>query len=440
MQLRGATGLTNWEFQYAIPDTAFSYRQTNEGLEGELQCELLLVGEQNDTIADHWLVVGLINYNPSFHRQHFTGVRTLELRPGTYQVHLTVLDLVDTNRSLTSVFQTTVRAFGLRIDLSDIMFVADSSNGTPPAFRRNGMSAIPNPRREMIGSDPSVSMYLECYQTKVNKADTVVLKFEVLDFAKRDIITSYVKLEASADGLAIREDIPGSALRTGVYTLVVTAVSRDLQTVFATQEKRFYVLNPELPPEGTILVTEEQRFLNSEWAVCEGARLDLELELSNVLATRAEKLTLEGLQDVRAKQRYLYRFWSSRDPDPQTEVNERLDEFREMYKRAQTFFGSAAVKDGWRTDRGITLLKYGVPTQVVQHIQTMDTKPYEEWLYQNLQGGVHFYFVDMQLQQNHRLVHSTMIGEIRNERWFEMYAKAFEPDANPTRSLLPTAR
>jgi GWxTD domain-containing protein len=341
---------------------------------------------------------------------------------------------------LTSTFDAEVRAYGFRLDLSDIMFTVDHRQAASLGFTRNGVDAAPNPRHEMIGTDPSISVYVECYQALANHVDTMAIKFEVLDYVKRNVMTSYSKLIGSSNGLVIREDIPAGALQTGVYTLIISALSQDVTAEFATREERFYILNPELPPSGSIMLTEEQQFMNSQWAVLGGEQLQLEIELSDVLASKAEKIILEGLQDDRAKQRYLYRFWQLRDPDPTTAANERLDEFRKMFDRAQGFYSSAVFRDGWRTDRGRTLLKYGVPTQVVQHIQELDTKPYEEWFYQGIQGGVYFYFVDIELMQNHRLVHSTMIGEVRNEKWFDLYAKAFQPDPNPTRSLLPTAR
>jgi len=80
-------------------------------------------------------------------------------------------------------------------------------------------------------------------------------------------------------------------------------------------------------------------------------------------------------------------------------------------------------------------LRFGIPTQVEQFVQTIDTKPYEIWFYQGIQGGAHFYFVDWQLLQNHQLVHSTMIGEVRNTNWFNQYARAFSPNPNPESDL-----
>lgn len=443
VQFRTSVGSTRWEFQYSFPDTTLTPTRTPTGdYEGELLCTLRLRTPDGDTITDRWIAAGPLPGLVFKHSRFFTGVRSFELPPGRYHALLNVQDYVNTKRAAMLQFDFDVRGFGQKIEMSDLMFTAPSAGDVVPHYTRNGVVAIPNPRHEFSGTDPNISVYFEVYQALANHADTLAVEFEVLDFALQPVLNQHAKLLGSGNGLVVSESIPAGALRTGVYTLNVRIFQYPTSgnTPIASRSERFYILNPELPPEGTILLTEEQRFLASEWAVCEGSKLKLELELSDVLATKAEKQTLAGLTDVRAQQRYLYRFWQSRDPDLSTPVNERLDEFRSMLKRAQAFYASPAFKDGWRSDRGRTLLKYGPPTQTTQHIQTIDTKPYEEWFYQGIQGGVYFYFVDVQGQANHKLVHSTMIGEVRNEKWFEIYAKAFEPDPMPTRLLTPTAR
>lgn len=440
VQFRGAENKTRVEINYAFPDTTLTYALKPNGFEGVLFCEIRFTAPGTDTVIDQWLTGGTSASSHPKHQHYFTGLRKITLEPGEWNASITVRDMVDTTRVLHSSFPVSVRGFGLRLDVSDIMFTLPRTAASPESFSRNGVDASPNPRAEMVGTDPSVSIYMECYNALVNGLDTVHLKYEILDYAQQEVMTSFAKLKGSSDGLVVREDIPAGVLSTGVYTLAVSVVSADRQTVLATTKKRFYILNPELPPENRALHTEEQRFTNSEWSTCTGTQLQEELEMCLVLATGIEKQTLEGLTDDRAKQRFLFRFWLERDPNPETPQNERLDEFRKMKERANAFYTPNSKLPGWRTDRGRVLMKYGVPTQIIQHVQDIDTKPYEEWFYQGMQGGVYFYFVDTNLLQNHRLVHSTMLGEVRNENWFSLYAKAFSPNPNPTESLQPSQR
>lgn len=440
VQFSGTNGKTSVEFNYAFSDTTITYALKPSGFEGELFCALVYRNAVGDSVVDQWLTGSKATSKHPPHKQHYTGVRKTELEPGTWQCSLLVTDVADSTRILRSSFEVRVRDFGLRLALSDIMFTLPHSAVVGKAFYRNGVDAAPNPRAEMVGTDPSISMYAECYNAVRNNLDTMTVRFTVQNSTQTEMMTSYARLLGKSNGLVIREDIPGGALRTGVYTLVVSILSEDMQTELATSQKRFYILNPELPPFGDVLLTEEQRFLTSEWADCTGDRLRTELEVSDLLATPAERITLADLQDNRAKQRYLYRFWQVRDPDPSTPQNERLDEVRKMKDRANGFYTPNTKREGWKTDRGKVLIRLGVPTQVTQHIQDLDTKPYEEWFYQGIQGGVYFYFVDMHLMQDHKLVHSTMLGEIRNENWYNLYAKAFSPNPNPTESLTPSNR
>ncbi len=435
VQFRGEGARTRWEFQYTFPDTALRYVAGKEGFEADLLCSLEVISEVGDTTRDEWIASASSQTAYVVHQRYYSGIRSFMLTPGTYKVNFSAIDVHDKGNSLRTSFTSSVRSFSYSVASSDIMFVAPTSAGADERFTRSGQAAVPNPRHEIIGADPSICFYIELYNAKREKLDTFALEVSVLDNVREEVITSYMPMVGFSDGIVVREELPAGALRSGVYTLRLRFRSRDLEKDYATQEERFFVLNPELPPEGRIYLTETEQFLSSEWAVTTGERLEHELELSDVLATNAEKTVRLQCTDERCKQRYLYRFWRDRDPDGSTVVNERLEEFRKMYQRAQTFYSSPSFRNGWKSDRGIILLRYGIPTQVTQYIQTIDTKPYEEWFYQGIQGGVYFYFVDWQLQQNHRLVHSTMMGQVREPNWFNLYAKAFDPNPNPIQSL-----
>lgn len=234
----------------------------------------------------------------------------------------------------------------------------------------------------------------------------------------------------ASDGLILREEFPLLGLASGVYYVRVQMLSKDHQTVYDTKEERFFLLNPDAPPVSRRMLTEDEQFQISEWAVTTGSQLELELELSDLLATKAELDIRKSCTDERAKQRYLFRFWKVRDPEETTQANERLDQFRANFKRAQTFYKSPTYPDGWKSDRGVILLKYGVPTQIERFDHSTDAKPYESWFYQDIQGGVYFYFVDTMMQQNYKLVHSTMLGQVNQPNWFELFARAFSPTPN----------
>lgn len=79
--------------------------------------------------------------------------------------------------------------------------------------------------------------------------------------------------------------------------------------------------------------------------------------------------------------------------------------------------------DGWNTERGRVILRYGVPTERQQFVEDMQNRPYEVWFYENVQGGVHFYFVDKTYSGNYFLVHSTARHEPYNLNWYNDFVK-----------------
>jgi GWxTD domain-containing protein len=85
---------------------------------------------------------------------------------------------------------------------------------------------------------------------------------------------------------------------------------------------------------------------------------------------------------------------------------------------------------GFETDRGHIFLKYGKPDDVIPVEDEPSAPPYEIWFYTVFpathQNDVRFLFYNPSLTRNgFELLHSTAIGEIRNEKWeIELYRDA----------------
>ncbi|HBB25919.1 MAG TPA: hypothetical protein DCZ59_06595 [Bacteroidetes bacterium] len=431
VQFRSSEAASKWEFHYSFPDTCLRYVLAPTGYVGEMYCRLDVASDTGIVASDEWVASAASPTSTPSHRQFYSGVRTLFLNAGSYKVSFVARDINDSSKTTRTTFRSNIPVPGMRPALSDIMFVMPGSSSEK--FRRNGLSAEPNPRHEVIGNDPLLCIYAEVYNARRSALGSFDIGVSVLDNVREEQFTTFIPMKDISDALVIREEFSLLGIPTGVYTLQVRILSKDRQTVYDTKEERFYLLNPDAPAASGRMLTEDEQFQASEWAVTTGSQLELELELSDLLATKSEIDVRKGCTDERAKQRYLFRFWKIRDPDETTLANERLDVFRGHFKRAQTFYRSPTYQDGWRSDRGVVLLKFGQPTQIERFDHNTDAKPYETWFYQEIQGGVHFYFVDVTLQQNYKLVHSTMIGQINQPNWFNLFARAFSPNPNPVK-------
>jgi GWxTD domain-containing protein len=122
----------------------------------------------------------------------------------------------------------------------------------------------------------------------------------------------------------------------------------------------------------------------------------------------SERQAYKKLQSDEEREQFIEQFWRRRDPDPDTEVNEYLEEHYERIAYANQHFASGIP--GWRTDRGRIYIMYGPPHERETHPTggsydrpsyegggSTTTYPFERWFYRHLPGigsGVEIEFVD----------------------------------------------
>ena len=70
-----------------------------------------------------------------------------------------------------------------------------------------------------------------------------------------------------------------------------------------------------------------------------------------------------------------------------------------------------------RPTRGRVVIMYGTPDDIERHPSETETRPYEIWSYNNIQGGVIFVFVQRNTAGDYELVHSTHRNELHDENW-----------------------
>jgi len=124
------------------------------------------------------------------------------------------------------------------------------------------------------------------------------------------------------------------------------------------------------------------------------------------------------VKGVDAKRKLLYEFWNRRDDDPSTPGNLRKSEYFKRVDYSNEHFRNA-FRDGWKTDRGRVFIVYGPPDEVERHTNEVDTKPYEVWTYNSIQGGVEFVFGDRSGFSDYVLLHSTHRDELHDENWMQ---------------------
>lgn len=123
-----------------------------------------------------------------------------------------------------------------------------------------------------------------------------------------------------------------------------------------------------------------------------------------IVAGSKEISLLNEAETLEEKKQALEDYWKSKDPFPETPVNELKVEFYRRVRLANDNF-SYLSRPGWKTDRGKVLIRYGYPDQIEDFPFSLDTFPYQEWHY--YRGGRYrrFTFVDDNHDGDYRLIY-----------------------------------
>ncbi|MFN8358481.1 MAG: GWxTD domain-containing protein [Candidatus Kapaibacterium sp.] len=426
---------TLWELYYTYADTSVQYipAKSKSGYVGSLYCKVVIHSSVGIEAETEWIADNYTDERILSHSKNLIGQKSFILSKGQYSVDIFIKDVNDTSRSSHRSFPIVVHSFPqTKLTTSDMQIASsiepttERSASEHSSFIKNNSVVVPNPAHECIGAAPNLALYAEIYNAATFIKDSIIVEYKILDGAKREQFALVFPKKVVGNAQVESVTIPLDALASGVYYAEMCVRSLHSSADSALNRVKFYVLNPEMPAELQRTFSEDELFQQSEFATLSPERVQDEFIKAKVLATQAEVQLFESLTEVPAKQKFLFRFWKTRDPREDTPENERLVEFRKAIQHANTYYSNILIKDGWRTDPGRVLRKYGFPTQIDRHPASSEARPYEEWLYGNIQGGVNFQFVDLKGIGNYVQVNSTANGEPRNDNWLQKYVLMFQ--------------
>ncbi|MFM6964637.1 MAG: GWxTD domain-containing protein [Sphingomonadales bacterium] len=126
--------------------------------------------------------------------------------------------------------------------------------------------------------------------------------------------------------------------------------------------------------------------------------------------------------DTNQMRLHLQAFWY------QTAGNKAYEQwlsYQSQVRSVEKFYANNYM-EGFETDRGRVYLKYGQPNSIVVKESSPSEYPYEIWTYDKI--GIYsnrrfvFYNPDL-ITNNHRLLHSDMVGELRNPAWQQILVR-----------------
>ncbi|MEJ2617244.1 MAG: GWxTD domain-containing protein [Ignavibacteriaceae bacterium] len=390
------------EFYYSFNqnDLSINKNDTSMYVQGDLKISIIDTASGKLLVDKDWKVVNEIKDTSEINRG-LVGVLGFVISKGTYKINVVGSDAINTEHSKSiSDYLNVTPLWKDKASISDLQFatrIIPNSPNKKSIFYKNTYEIIPSIMNVYGENQPVLFYYLELYNLKS------------LPKTISNNVNSRVEV-----GTVVLNKFP-----TDSYTLT-EALLDSAANIGISSSKRFYVYNPSIPLPDTAYAGNTSS-LASEFSVMSEDEIDKVFAESKYIATSNEIEQYEGLKTLEGKRKFIYEFWKSRDTNPATALNEAYLDYMNRVQKCNEKF-SYMGREGWKSDRGRVYLMYGEPSEIERFPNQQNTKPYEIWHYNEIQGGVIFVFADLTGFSRYTLVHSTMRGEVSDQNWMARVA------------------
>ncbi len=410
------------EFYYSFdPNTMQMYSNGDtKYVDGILKINITDTTTKKTMMDKTWRLKSDISYDSSTNKyQSLVGELPVALPAGVYKCLLSGSDEKDTTIKKEYTDYITIKPFiHDKIALSDIQLsskIIQDSQNKKSIFYKNTYEVVPLPNTLFSENTPALFYYCELYNLKTVKSSNPI-KFSVFLYDGKRQLKTYKSsiISPAVDSRVEVGVIPINKYPTDTYTMIVTLID-SVDNYGVSSTKKFFIYNPSIVVKDTVN-TLTGGSLSSEFAVMSEEELDNLFQESKYIATSKEIEQYKKLNNVKGKREFLYNFWKLRDTNPATPENEYYKEYLKRIKIANEKY-STIQKKGWLTDRGRIYLIYGEPSEIERFPNQVDSKPYEIWHYNEIQGGVEFDFGDLTGFSDYILLNSTARGEVQDTNW-----------------------
>lgn len=392
-----------------VPQSAFTFVETDNGLEAQVVFQTALI--QDDIVPydpDRWTrTYRAPNRGAVESLSWVPDISKFYVEPGDYTLQLTIVD-VHSKRKQTMRRPVSLELFPEEgvvtsdITLASQVIKAKSEN----EFTRYGYDVVPNAQRTFTSTAPMMYYFFEGYNLSGDGNYSVHTRILSLN---KDVIQDFPVKTKKMPGTSVVEwgGLNTAGLGSGIYKLAID-VTDGVTNQTVSKDRTFYILRESKDKD-------EQGQVTDDYAGLSPAQVDDIYRVVSLIMDKKEKRLYTKSDDV-GKRKVLTAFWNRNDPTPDTPENEFKQEFYRRVQIANRDFASGS-DDGWETDRGRVLIKYGPPNNIEKMQSSLDQKPWVTWEYYEIEGGVRFIFVDRTGYGSFQLVHSDARDEVQDNDW-----------------------
>jgi len=423
-----------WEIYYALNQSQLSYLKNDAGvLSSDVLLQLRIYG--NDTLwtTNAWKSQNSVQDSLQLaQRVDLLDKVNLLAPPGNYAITLMATDLNSPSLVDSVKFTAIITPF-----LTDMVALSDlelstsitrkNVNRTSP-FYKNTLMVIPNPAKVYGEKNERVYFYVESYNLlRGVPGESYGVAYYIADLLGKPVeLVSPVRQQRKKQHASRVEfgSLNVGVLPSGTYFLHFN-LSDSTGNLLASKSKKFFVYKAESEADKPLTAKDiNAQLLKSEFGTMNETELEQEFKYTGYILSTEQKASYEELTSVDAKRRFLFMMWRAYDPEPNTLLNEFRRDYMARIQYANENF-STLRREGWHTDRGRVYIIYGKPNYVESHPNEENTKPYEIWNFDQIQGGVLFIFGDLTGFRNYELIHSTARGEIQNPNYMQILRGGF---------------
>jgi GWxTD domain-containing protein len=398
------------EIYYSFPQSALTYVPDSAGYKAVLNLILTVSSKDSVVYGARWLAPHVVSDTSQIMRgATLVSLHSLSLPAGDFVVKLFGRDMANKSRKDSVTFRLPVHPVGSgKVLLSDLEFASSIRfSDQKTIFYKNSFEIRPNVGG-VYNEDQPCYYYAEAYNllSGEDRGD-YILRSSVFDAVGREMLSWDHVHKRKYESRVIVDTVSIRNLKTGTYTLLLSLLDSTKKTL-ASSGKKFYVYNSVLGLDSTLQASAGTLPL-SVYASMEELEMDKEWKETRYEATPDELSQYSDLKGVDAKRKFLSNFWRHRPAG-----------LRDIYMARVAFanqYFHMLGKDGYRTDRGRVYITYGPPDDTERHPNESESRPYEVWTYNSIQGGVEFDFVLRTPGGDYELVNSTHRNELHDDNW-----------------------